>query len=259
MCRAEGHPRASEEGVTSHGLGGAPPPYLLAARLEGRSPRKLRIKLKLRSLGESSQSRHETTTLCVVDAVSALGPLPSEGDIVPLEPSNDESPLKSSMRPAGSGSPDLSCPELELSSSSFLSIRGGGSIRFHGPDDDDFTDLEMLLVGMTNGRRLQLPSGAFTRGGRGRRGAGGRGRPDSPDHARVITRDLYDRVRRSSRDAEDRPPKPPSAELTRGKEVASDYPRERQKKRQPTGPIDFQDPIGGLELGYPFGRLNLWL
>ncbi|GAB2273325.1 hypothetical protein Dimus_008124 [Dionaea muscipula] len=43
-----------EEGVTSHGLRGAPPPFPLAARPEGRSPRKLRIKLKSRSLGESS-------------------------------------------------------------------------------------------------------------------------------------------------------------------------------------------------------------
>ncbi|GAB2267996.1 hypothetical protein Dimus_002973 [Dionaea muscipula] len=29
------------------------------------------------------------------------------------------------------------CPELELSSSSFLSIGGGGSDRLHDPDDDD--------------------------------------------------------------------------------------------------------------------------
>ncbi|GAB2282012.1 hypothetical protein Dimus_016575 [Dionaea muscipula] len=107
---------------------------------------------------------------------------------------------------------------------------------------------------MTKGRRLQLPSGAFARGGRGTRGAGGRGRPDSPDRARVSARDPEDRDRRSFRDAEDRPPKPPSAELTRGKGVASDYPRESQKRRLPTGPIDFQDPVGGRE-SPSFGRL----
>ncbi|GAB2272959.1 hypothetical protein Dimus_007774 [Dionaea muscipula] len=212
-------PYALEEGVTSCGSKGAPLPYPSATRLEGRSPRKLRIKLKPRSLGEPSQSRPETTTLCVVDAVSTPGPLPGGEDIVPLEPSNDESPLKSSMRPAGcqallrfffqknfkfyapepsecpnvmrsggrigfmkkvlkkalsqaenflvqvldrrleegrvwdvnmkpslsslqlagiiSGSPDLRFPELKLSSSSFLSVGGGGFIRSHGPGDDD--------------------------------------------------------------------------------------------------------------------------
>ncbi|GAB2286526.1 hypothetical protein Dimus_020924 [Dionaea muscipula] len=111
----------------------------------------------------------------------------------------------------------------------------------------------MSYACMNKGRRIQLPSGAFARGGRGRRGAEGRGRPDSPDRARVSTRDLDDRDRRSSRDAEDRPPKPPSAELTRGKEVASDYPRESQKRRQPSSPIDFQDPIGVRESAVPLG------
>ncbi|GAB2268498.1 hypothetical protein Dimus_003455 [Dionaea muscipula] len=471
-------PYASEEGATSRGLVGVPPPYPLAARLEGRSPKKLRIKLKSRSLGESSQSRPETTMLCVVDAASTLRPLPGRGKVVPLEPSNNESPLKSSMRPARcqallrfffqknlkfyapepfelpnvmrsgrrigfavyrhsvqfglrfplcpfyqslcsflrispsqltpnswgtictfllrcrelevepspnlfflyhgiqkcmvdsvlflsirarpnkklieiptskkkvlkkalseaeshlvqvfdqrlkegrlwdvnikpslsslkwagivSGSLDLSCPELELSSSSFLSIGGGGSDRFHGPDDVDvrsyvgseeaglwtpplqdltgipsldetgvalgflsnivlsipltldiqFTDLEMLHAGMTKGQRLQIPSGAFAHRGRGRRGAGGRGRPNSPDRARVSTRDLEDRERRSSHDAEDYPPKPPSSELTRGKGVASDYPRESQKRRLLTGPIDFHDPIGGRDSAVPLG------
>ncbi|GAB2269039.1 hypothetical protein Dimus_003968 [Dionaea muscipula] len=91
------------EGDALHvsGRGGAPPPYPLAARLEGCSARKLRIKLKSRSLGESSQSRPETTTLCVVDAANTPGPLPCGEGIVSLEPPNDESPLKSSMRPAG--------------------------------------------------------------------------------------------------------------------------------------------------------------
>ncbi|GAB2276010.1 hypothetical protein Dimus_010752 [Dionaea muscipula] len=197
------NPYASEEGATSRGLVGVPPSYPLAARLEGRSPKKLRIKLK------------------------------------------------------------LSCPELELSSSSFLSIGGGGSDRIHDPDDDDVRSLVSSeeaglqtpplqdLTGipsldetdMTKGRRLQLPSGAFARGGRGRRGAGGRDRFDSPDHARVSTRDPEDRDRRSSRDAEDRPPKPPSAELTMEKGVASDYPRESQKRRPPTGPIDSKIPL----------------
>ncbi|GAB2272733.1 hypothetical protein Dimus_007553 [Dionaea muscipula] len=270
-CQGRGvNPYSLEEGDTSRGLVGVPPSYPLAARLEGRSPKKLRIKLNSRSLGESSQSRPETTTLCLVDAVDTLGPLPGQGEVVPSERSNNESPLKSSMRPAG-------CPELELSSSSFLSIRGGGSDWLHDPDDDDvrsyvsseearlqtppLQDLIGILsldetgvaLDMTKGRRLQLPSGAFARGGRGRRGARGRGRPDSLDRARVSTRDPEDRDRRSSRDAEDRPPKPPSAELTRGKGVASDYPRESQKRRPPTGPIYFQDPIGGRELAIPLG------
>ncbi|GAB2270907.1 hypothetical protein Dimus_005768 [Dionaea muscipula] len=142
---------ALEEGATSRGL---------AARLEGRSPKKLRIKLKLRSLGKSSHSHPETTTLCVVDAASTLGPLPGRGE---------------------------------------------------------FTYPEMLHAGMTKGRRLQIPSGAFARWGKGRIGAGGKGRPDSPDRARVSTRDLEDRDRRSSRNAEDHPPKPPSSELKREK------------------------------------------
>ncbi|GAB2299135.1 hypothetical protein Dimus_033207 [Dionaea muscipula] len=184
-------------------------------------------------------------------------------------------PSLSSLQWAGivSGSPDLSCPELELSSSSFLSIEGGGSDRFHGPNNDDvrsyvgseeaglrtrpLQDLTRIPsldeTGMTKGRRLQLPSGAFARRGRGRRGVGGRGRPDSPDRARVSTRDPEDHDRRSSHDAEDRPPKPPSAELMRGKGVASDYPRESQKRRPPTGSIDFQDPIGGRESAVPLG------
>ncbi|GAB2268539.1 hypothetical protein Dimus_003494 [Dionaea muscipula] len=284
-------PGTLEEGVTSHGLGGAPPPYPLAARPEDRSPKKLRIKLK--------SSRPETTTLCAVDAAGTLGPLPGRGEVALSELSNNESPLKSFMRPAGacpnkklieiatskvhegkdrwcwaygpafpyqntlwrtslpelpqkkvlkkalseaenhlvqvfyqrlkerrlwdvnmkpslsslqwagivSGFPDLSCPELELSSASFLSIRGGGSDRFHGPDDDDvrsyvgfeeaglrtpplqdLTEIPSLdETGMTKGRRLQLPSGAFAHKGRGRRRAGGRGHPDSPDRAKIVT------------------------------------------------------------------------
>ncbi|GAB2288813.1 hypothetical protein Dimus_023124 [Dionaea muscipula] len=202
--------QGSEESSFSVGV---PPSYPLVARLEGRSPKKLRIKLK------------------------------------------------------------SSCPELELSSSSFVSIGGGGSDRFHDPDDDDVrsyvsseepglrTPPLQDLTGipsrdetdMTKGRRLQLPSGAFARGGRGRRGAGGRGRPDSPDRARVSTRDPEARDQRSSRDVEDRPPKPPSAELTRGNGVASDNRRESQKRRPPTGPIDFQDPFSGRELAVPLG------
>ncbi|GAB2282107.1 hypothetical protein Dimus_016665, partial [Dionaea muscipula] len=94
-------PYTLEEGVTSRGSERDPPPYPLATRLEGRPPRKLRIKLKPRSLGEPSQSHPETTTLCVVDAASTPGPLPGREDIVPLEPSNDESPLKFSMHPSG--------------------------------------------------------------------------------------------------------------------------------------------------------------
>ncbi|GAB2276109.1 hypothetical protein Dimus_010850 [Dionaea muscipula] len=282
-------PYALEEGVTSHGLGGAPPQFPLAARSEGRSPRKLRIKLKSRSLDESSQSHHETTTLCVVDVVNTLGPLPGREGIMSLEPPNDESPLTSSMRPAGcqallrfffqknlkSYAPEpFECPNV---------MRSGGRIGFAKVLKKTLSEAESLLVqvfdqrlnegrlwdipqeaelrtpplqdltwipsldetGMTKGRRIQLPSGTFARGGRGRRRAGGRGRPDSPDRVRVSTRDLDDRDRRSSRDAEDRPPKPPSAELTRGKEVASDYPWESQKRRQPTGLIDFHDLIGG--------------
>ncbi|GAB2297564.1 hypothetical protein Dimus_031659 [Dionaea muscipula] len=385
-------PYSLEEGVTSRGSEGAPPPYPLATRLEGRSPRKLRIKLKPRSLGEPSQSCPETTTLYVVDAASTPRPLPGGEDIVPLEPSIDESPLKSSMRRARcqallrfffeknlkfyapepserpnvirsggrirfvvnrhsvqfglhpplclfyqtfpyrntpwrtslpklpkkkvlkkalseaknflvqaldrcleegrvwdvnmkpslsslqlakiiSGSPDLCCLELELSSSSFLSVGGGGFVRSHGPSDDDvkyyidseeaelrtpplqdLTGIQSLdETGMTKGRRLQIPSTAFVRGGRRRRGNGGRGRLDSPDRARANTRDFDDRDRRNSRDTEDRPPKPPSTELTREKEVASDYPQESQKRRRLTGPIDFQDPIYGQASAVPLG------
>ncbi|GAB2275777.1 hypothetical protein Dimus_010528 [Dionaea muscipula] len=417
-------PYALEEGVTSRGSGGAPPPYPSATRLEGRSPRKLRIKLKPKFLSEPSQSHPETTTLCVVDSANTPERLSCREGIVPLEPSNDESLLKSSMQPAGcksllrfffqknlkfyvpepsecpnvmrsggcirfavyrhrhsvqfelcflrispsqltpnfwgtiwtfllrcrelqvESSPNVfflyfgiqkcmvdsvlflsirarpnkklieiatskmhewkdrwcwaygpafpyqntpwrtslpklppkkvlkkalseaenllaqvfdqrlkegSCSELKLLSSSFLSIGGGGSVRFHGPDDDDVgsyvgsEEAELRtpplqdFTGMIKGQRLQLSSAAFVRGGRGRRGTRGRGRSDSPDRARMNTRDFDDRDRRSSCDAKDRPPKPPSTELTREKEMASDYPREIQKRRQLTGPIDFQD------------------
>ncbi|GAB2299040.1 hypothetical protein Dimus_033114 [Dionaea muscipula] len=221
------NPYASEEGATSRGLVGVPPSYPLAARLEGRSPKKLRIKLESRII---------------------------------------------------SGSPDLSCSELELSSASFLSVGGGGSDRLRGLDDDDVRsyvgseeaglrtpplqdltgvpslDETGVAIGfLSMGQRLQLPSGAFANRGRERRGAGGRGRPDSPDRARVSTHDLEDCDRRSSRNAEDHPPKPSSAELTRGKVVASNYPRESQKRRPPTGPIDFQDPFGGRESAVPLG------
>ncbi|GAB2286282.1 hypothetical protein Dimus_020699 [Dionaea muscipula] len=82
-------PDASEEGATSRRLVGVTPSYPLAARPEGRSPRKLRIKLKSRSLVESSQNRPETTALCVVDAVNTLGPLPGREGIVSKEPPND--------------------------------------------------------------------------------------------------------------------------------------------------------------------------
>ncbi|GAB2265913.1 hypothetical protein Dimus_000945 [Dionaea muscipula] len=181
-------------------------------------------------------------------------------------------PSLSSSQWAGivSGSTDLSFPELELSSSSFLSIGGGGSVRFHGLDDDDvrsyvgseeaklrtpplqdLTGIPSLdETGMTKGRRFQLPSAAFVRGGRGRRGTGGRGCPDSPDRARVNTRDFDDRDRRSSCDVEDRPPKPLSTDLVRGKEVASDYPRESQKRCQLTGGRESAVPLGGSTCGF---------
>ncbi|GAB2286283.1 hypothetical protein Dimus_020700 [Dionaea muscipula] len=148
-------------------------------------------------------------------------------------------PSLSSLQWAGivSGSPDLSYPQLELSTSSFLSIGGGGSDQLHGPDDDDVrsyvgsedaglqTPPLQDLTGVLSLDEMDLPSGSFANKGRGRRGAGRRGRPDSPDRARVSTRDPEDRDRRSSRDVEERLPKPPSAELTRGKGVDSDYPR----------------------------------
>ncbi|GAB2295350.1 hypothetical protein Dimus_029522 [Dionaea muscipula] len=229
-------PYALVEGDTARGSEGIPPSYPSATRLEGRSLRKLRIKLKSRSLGEPSQSCPETTTLCVVDVASTPGPLPGGEDIVPLEPSNDESPLKSSMRPAG------------------LSYVGSEEAELQIPPLRDLSGIPSLDgTGMTKGRRLQLPSTAFVCGGRGRRGTGEMGLPDSLDCARVNTRDFDDHDRRSSCDAEDRPPKPPSTKLTREKEVANDYPRESQKRRQLTGPIDFQDPIGGRESVVPLG------
>ncbi|GAB2290241.1 hypothetical protein Dimus_024522 [Dionaea muscipula] len=48
-------------------------------------------------------------------------------------------PSLSSLQWVGiiSGSPDLIFPELKPLSSSFLSVEGGGSIRSHGPGDDD--------------------------------------------------------------------------------------------------------------------------
>ncbi|GAB2299456.1 hypothetical protein Dimus_033524 [Dionaea muscipula] len=171
-------------------------------------------------------------------------------------------PSLSSLQSVGiiSGSLDPCCPELELSSSSFLSVGGGGSVRSHGPGEDDVRfyvgseEAELRTPPLQDLTGIQsLDETAFVQGGRGRRGAGGRGRPDSPDRARVNTRDFDDRDRRSSRDTEDCPPKPPSNELTRGKEVASDYPRESQKRRQLTGSINFQDLIGGRESVVPLG------
>ncbi|GAB2294980.1 hypothetical protein Dimus_029170 [Dionaea muscipula] len=276
-------PYALGEGATSRGLVGVPPPNPSAARLEGRSARKLRIKLKSRSLGESSQSRPETTTVCVVDASYTLGPLPGGGEVVPVEPSKvpqkkvlqkalseaesrlikvfdqrlkegrlwdvNMKPSLSSLKWAGivSGSPELSCPDLELSSSCFLSIGGGESVRFHGSEDDDVRSYVGSEEAGLQTPPLQDLIGIPSLDETGRRGAGGRGCPDSPNRTRMSTCDLDDHDPRSSRDAEDRPPRPPSAELTMGKGVASDYPRESQKRRLPTGPIDFQDPFGGRD------------
>ncbi|GAB2268640.1 hypothetical protein Dimus_003593 [Dionaea muscipula] len=444
-------PYALEEGATSRGLVGVPPPYPSAARPEGRYPRKLRIKLKSRSLGESSQIHPENTTLCVVDAASTRGPLPGRGEVVPVEPSNNEIPLKSSMRPAGcqallrfffqknlkfyalepferlnvmrsggrigfavyrhsvqfglrfplcpfyqslcsllrispsqltpnsrgtictfllrcreleiepspnlfflyhgiqkcmvgsvlflsvralpnkklieiatskvhewkdrwcwaygpafpyqntpwqtslpelpqkkvlkkalseaenrllqvfdqrlkagrlwdvnmkpslsslqwagiaSGSPNLSCPELELSSSSFLSIGGGGSDRFRGPDNDDVRS----YVGSEEAGLRTPPLQDLT--GIPSLDETGAEEGEELEEGAVLIPPIE---RGGSHDAEDRSPKPPSSELTRGKGVASDYPRESQKRRLPTGPIDFQDPFGGRESAVPLG------
>ncbi|GAB2287988.1 hypothetical protein Dimus_022336 [Dionaea muscipula] len=87
-------------------------------------------------------------------------------------------PSLSSLQSAGiiSGSLDPCCPELELSSSYFLSVGGGGSARSHGPGDDDvefyvgsrrpssgllppgsYLDPILDETGMTKGLRLQLP------------------------------------------------------------------------------------------------------
>ncbi|GAB2281678.1 hypothetical protein Dimus_016249, partial [Dionaea muscipula] len=48
-------------------------------------------------------------------------------------------PSLSSLQLVGiiSGSPDPHCLEVELSSSSLLSVGGGGFARSHGPGDDD--------------------------------------------------------------------------------------------------------------------------
>ncbi|GAB2273329.1 hypothetical protein Dimus_008128 [Dionaea muscipula] len=165
-----------EEGVTSHGLRGAPPPFPLAARPEGRSPRKLRIKLKSRArpnkkLIEIATSKvHEwkdrwcwaygpafpyqntpwRTSLPEVPQKKVLQKALSKAESRLIQVFDQRlkegrlwdvnmKPSLSSLKSAGivSGSPDLSCPELELSSSSFLSIGGGGSTRFHGSEDDD--------------------------------------------------------------------------------------------------------------------------
>ncbi|GAB2278753.1 hypothetical protein Dimus_013428 [Dionaea muscipula] len=257
-------PCVLEEGVPSRGLGGIPPPYSLVTRREIPPPGKLRIKLKPKFLGEPSQSRPETTMLCVVDAKKILKKALSEAEnflVQVLDQHLEEGrvwdvnmkPYLSSLQLAGIilGSPDLRCPELKLSSSSFLSVGGGGFARPHVPGDDDvgsyvgseeaelrtppLQDLtgvqSMDETGMTKGRRLQ-PSSTSVRGGRGRRGTGGRGRHDSPDQERVNSRDYVDHEQRDPRDAEDRHPNPPPTELTRGKEVASDYPREEGQKRR---------------------------
>ncbi|GAB2268567.1 hypothetical protein Dimus_003522 [Dionaea muscipula] len=107
------------------------------------------------------------------------------------------------------------------------------------------------------GSKTSTSSGAFARGGRGRRGAGGRGRPDSPDRVRASARDPEDRDQRSFRDAEDRPPKPLLAESTRGKGVASDYPRESRRDAFYLVPSISKIPLVD-ESHRPFGRLDLW-
>ncbi|GAB2278661.1 hypothetical protein Dimus_013337 [Dionaea muscipula] len=177
-------------------------------------------------------------------------------------------PSLSSLQWAGivSGSHDLDYPDLELSSSSFLSIGGEDPARLHDPDDDDVCSEEaglrtpplQDLTGIpsldetgskTSTSLWSLYSRGREEGERGWR----KGSSDSPGRARASARDSEDRDQRIFRDAEDRPPKPPSAELTRGKGVASEYPRESQKRRLPTGPIDFQDPVGGRESAVPLG------
>ncbi|GAB2283859.1 hypothetical protein Dimus_018345, partial [Dionaea muscipula] len=136
----------------------------------------------------------------------------------------------------------------------------GGFVWFYGPDDDNVgsyvgsEEAELRTPPLQDLTGIpSLDETAFVHGGRGRRGAGVRGRPDSSDRAKVNTHDFDDRDPRNSRDAEDRHPKPPSAELSREKEVAIDFPRESQKRHQLTGPIDFQDPIGGRESAVPLG------
>ncbi|GAB2273110.1 hypothetical protein Dimus_007916 [Dionaea muscipula] len=117
----------------------------------------------------------------------------------------------------------------------------------------------LLLVGMTKGRRLQLPSAAFVRGGRGMRGTGGRGHPDSPDHGRASARDLDDRDRRRSRDAEDRPPKPLSRRVDEGKSGGRRLPSEESKETPPNRSYRFSRFHRWSEVDRPFGRLSQWL
>ncbi|GAB2284008.1 hypothetical protein Dimus_018491 [Dionaea muscipula] len=106
--------------------------------------------------------------------------------------------------------------ELELSSSYFLSARGGGSARSHGPDDVG------SYVGSEESE-LRTPP------------------------LQVNSHDHDDRELRGPRDVMDRHPDPPSTELIRGKGVVGDHPRENQNRRHLVSPIDFQDPTGGRE------------
>ncbi|GAB2290176.1 hypothetical protein Dimus_024458 [Dionaea muscipula] len=135
-------PYALKEGVASRGLGGVPPSYPLATRKSHPSG-KLRIKLKSRSLGESSHSRPQTNMLSVLDIASVPELFPRGEDVVPLASSNDKSPLSreppsASLRATfGRMSPDPHCPELKLSPLPPLSDEGGDSARSHGPGDVD--------------------------------------------------------------------------------------------------------------------------
>ncbi|GAB2302105.1 hypothetical protein Dimus_036126 [Dionaea muscipula] len=155
-------------------------------------------------------------------------------------------PSLSSLQWAGivSGSPDLSQSQART----FVSLP------FLSPEEEDptgFMVLMMTMLDLMSAPRRSAPDfSSRILQGRGRRGARGRGRPDSPDRARVSTRDLEDHDRRSSRDAEDRHPKPPSAESTSGKGVVADYPGE-SKRRPPTWSHRFPRSLRGRELVVP--------
>ncbi|GAB2297407.1 hypothetical protein Dimus_031512 [Dionaea muscipula] len=168
------------------------------------------------------------------------------------------------------GSPYPHFLELELSASSFLSAGGGGSIQSHNSGDDDFgshvgseeaerrtpllPDYTRVPTLNKTGVALGFSSvEAFVHESKGRKGVGGRGHHESLDRTRADPHGLDDRERRDHRDVEGRHLDPPPAGPMKGKEVASDYPRESQRRCQvpQADPIGFQDPICGRELVVP--------
>ncbi|GAB2266203.1 hypothetical protein Dimus_001226 [Dionaea muscipula] len=192
-------------------------------RARNPTPTKLTIKMKPRSLGESSRSPPETPTPSMDDVVGVPEPSPyREEEVVPLCPmsSIDENPFQSTMHIVGCLTIQQLFSQTELHFKPPKPFERPETIR---SGFNDRTHFKMMLACMDNGIRIRPEGRAFLPcGGGKKKGGEKRDHCGSIDHERKDHRGPADRQRRDHHGANDLCPDPRGNESVREKEVAID-------------------------------------